>query len=139
MSLFPGLFKPILAWNEAPMIFFNFLNFFALFFEFSITPRVRMKRNDNFYFLSFSVFSNQFWLEMNPQWYFLIFQIFLEFSSVRLEGTKRNNNFYFLYFSYFSDLFWLEMNHNGISFIFWIFYYFYGIFNYASGRNETKR
>ena len=93
----------------------------------------------NFYFLSFSSFSNQFWFEMNPQWYFLIFQIFLEFSSTRLVGTKRNDNFYFPYFSSFSDLFWLEMNHNRISFFFfWIFYYFYGIFYYASGRNVTE-
>ena len=50
-----------------------------------------------------------------------------------------NDNFYFLYFSSFSDLFWLEMNHNGISFIFSIFNYFYGIFYYASGRNEMKQ
>ena len=95
----------------------------------------------NFYFLFFSTFSNQFWLEMNPQWYFLIFLIFLEFSSTRLVGTKRNDNFYFTYFSSFSDLFWLEMNYNHISFLFFflIFYYFYGIFYYASGRNGTER
>ena len=51
----------------------------------------------NFYFLSFSSFSNQFWLEMNPQWYFLIFQIFLEFSSTRLVGTKRNETIIFIF------------------------------------------
>ena len=76
----------------------------------------------NFYLLSFSSFSSQFWLEMNPQWYFLIFQIFLEFSSARLVGTKRNDNFYFPYFSSFSDLFWLEMNHNRIYFLFFEFF-----------------
>ena len=63
----------------------------------------------------------------------------MQFSSTCLVGTKRNDNFYFPYFSSFSDLFWLEMNHHRISFIFWIFYYFYGIFYYASVRNETKR
>ena len=46
--------------------FFDSLNFFAIFLEFSITPRARMKRKHNFYFLSFSVFSNLFWLEMKP-------------------------------------------------------------------------
>ena len=48
----------------------------------------------NFYFLSFSSFYNQFWLEMNPQWYFLIFKIFLEFSSWRLE---RNETIIFIF------------------------------------------
>ena len=51
----------------------------------------------NFYFLSFSSSSNQFWLEMNPQWYFLIFQFFLEFSSTRLVGTKRNETIIFIF------------------------------------------
>ena len=65
-SPFICLIQPILAWNKAIMVFFNFLNLFAIFFEFSITRRVGMKRNDNFYFLSFSAFPNQFWLEMTP-------------------------------------------------------------------------
>ena len=42
----------------------TFLNFFAIFFEFSITLLVGTKRNDNFYFLSSLAFSNLFWLEM---------------------------------------------------------------------------
>ena len=75
-SHFPSLFKPILAYNEATLVFFNFLNFFAIFLEFSFTPRVRMERKDNFYFLSFAAFSYLFLLEMKPQWYFLIFLIF---------------------------------------------------------------
>ena len=46
-------------------IFFNLLNcFFAIFWEFSLTCRARMKRNNNFYFLSSLVFSDLFWLEM---------------------------------------------------------------------------
>ena len=52
----------------------------------------------NFYFISFSSFSNQFWLEMNPQWYFLIFLIFLEFSSTPLVGTKRNERIIFIFY-----------------------------------------
>ena len=46
------LFKPILAYNEATLAFFNFLNFFAIFLEFSITHRVRIERKHNFYFHS---------------------------------------------------------------------------------------
>ena len=114
------------------------MNYFAIFFEFFATCRIGTLRMCNFYFLFFSSFSNQFWLEMNPQWYFFIFYFFLEFSSARLVGMKRNDNIYFPYFSSFSDLFWLEMNHYRISFIYWIFYYFYCIFYYASGRNGTE-
>ena len=62
-SQFLGLFKPILAWNEATMVFFYF---FSLFLEFSITCRVITELKDNFYFFSFSAFSNLFWLEMKP-------------------------------------------------------------------------
>ena len=65
-SLFLGIFHPILAWNEAVVVVLNFLNFFTIFLEFSITRRARMKRNDNFYFLSFPSFSNLFSLEMKP-------------------------------------------------------------------------
>ena len=65
-SLFLSLFHPTLAWNEALIVFFNFLNFFAIFLEFSITRRVETKRNYNFYFLSFSTFSNLFLLGMKP-------------------------------------------------------------------------
>ena len=59
------------------MVFFKFLNFFATFLEFSITRRVGTKFNDNFCFTSFSAISNLFWLQMKPQWYFLIFWNFL--------------------------------------------------------------
>ena len=47
------------------MVYFNFLNFFAFVFEFSITRRVGTKRNDDYYFLPFSSLSNLFWLEKN--------------------------------------------------------------------------
>ena len=59
-------FWPILPWNEAVMVFFNFLNFFATFFEFSMPGRVGTKRKDKFYFFSFSAYSNLFWLEKKP-------------------------------------------------------------------------
>ena len=63
-SLFHRIFQPILAWNNAIMIFFNIFNFFSISLEFSIMDRVWTERNDNFYFLSFSAFSNLFWIEM---------------------------------------------------------------------------
>ena len=63
ISLFLIFFQPILAWNEFLMVFFNFLNCFAIFFYSS--GRNETKRNDNFYFTYFSSFSDLFWLEMN--------------------------------------------------------------------------
>ena len=53
-----------LKWSNNSF-FFNFLNFFTIFTVFSITLRVGTKQNYKFYFLRFSSFSNQFWLEMN--------------------------------------------------------------------------
>ena len=111
-SLFLGLFQPILAWDEATMVFFDFLILFSLFLEISITRRVGTKRRDNFYILSFSAFSNLFWLGMKPQRYFLIFyffSLFLEFSIICRVRTERKDNFYFFSFSAFCNLFWLEM------------------------------
>ena len=50
-----------LKWSHND-IFFYFLNFVAIFLEFSITGQEGTKRNDNFYFLSFLAFSKLFWL-----------------------------------------------------------------------------
>ena len=80
------------------MVFFNFLNLFAIFLEFSITRRVGMNRNDNFYFLSFSAFSNLFRLEINPYGYLLLLRILCYFFWnfqlwVGGVGPNRNNSF----------------------------------------------
>ena len=74
-SLFLGLPQLILAWKDATTVFFNFFEFFAIFFEFSITGRVGTHWNDFFcfFFLSFSAFPNLFWLGKMQQWCFLIF------------------------------------------------------------------
>ena len=77
-----SLFHPILAWNEATIVFFDFFEFSSLFLEFSITCLIRRERKDNFYFFSFSAFSYQFWHEMKPQWYFFIFLFFLSFFGI---------------------------------------------------------
>ena len=143
-SLFLILFRTILASNQAKMWFFNFFNFFAIFLEFSITRRVGTKQNDNFYFLSFSAFSNLFWLEMKKKWYFFNFLnylgIFFEFYIRRRVGTKQNDNFYFLPFSSSFNLWWLEMEPLWYFLNFFEFFcYFFGIFYYALGRNGTNR
>ena len=111
-SLFLSVLQPILAWNGAIMVFFNFLNFLLFFLEFSISHQVGTKRIDNFHFPFFSAFSDLFWLEMNPKWYFLIFWtslLLLEFSIRCRVGLKRTDNFYFFSFPAFSNLFRIEM------------------------------
>ena len=128
-SLVPDLFQPILAWNEAVTLFFNFLNFYAVFLKFSITRRVGIERNHDFYFLSFSAFSDLLWLEIKPLRYFLIFKIFyaifLKFSIKRRAGTEWNDNFFFLSFPAFSDLLWLEIKPSRYFLVFWIFLLFF--------------
>ena len=59
-----GLFQPILALNDAIMVF---LNYFAIFLEFSITHRVGTEQNESkIFILCFAAFSNLFWLEKKP-------------------------------------------------------------------------
>ena len=65
-SFFLGLSTLILDRKVAIVVFFNFLNFFAIYLEFSIPGRVKTHRNNFFYFLSFSAISNLFWLEKKP-------------------------------------------------------------------------
>ena len=50
-SLFHGILQPILAENEAIVVFLNFLNFFAIFLEFYITRRVGTKQNETTIFI----------------------------------------------------------------------------------------
>ena len=81
-----------------------FLIFFAIFLEFSIMHPVGTERNDNFYFRSFSDFTNQkAWNEaITVSFNFLnFFAIFLEFSITRRVGMERKDNFYFLSFTAF--------------------------------------
>ena len=119
----------------------KFLIFFAIWLEFSITHWVGTKRNDNLYFLSFSAFSNQFLLEMMPQLcllYFLnFFAIFMNF--ILPIGLKRNRMMIFTFPVSRSILtnYGLKWSQNGIFKFSELFYYFFGIFYYASGRNET--
>ena len=88
-------------------------------------------------FLSFSVFSNLFWLEMKPLWYVLIFWIILLFSSTRQVGTKRIDNFYLLTFPAFSNLFWLIMKRHWYFLIFLLFSWNF-LLHIGQERNRTK-
>ena len=117
-SLFLNLYRPILARNEAIMLFFNFLKILVILMEFSITLRAGTKRNDNFYFHFFIfTFSRPFPIYFGSKWshncifwiFWIFFYMFWSFYIRRRIGTKRNDKFYFLFFKSFSILFWLEM------------------------------
>ena len=91
-------------------MFFNFLNFFAIFLEFSITGRVGIDRIDKFYFLSFHGLS-QFVLALKEAVlvffnFFIFFALFLEFFIMGRVGIERNDNFHFHSFLGFPNLFW---------------------------------
>ena len=45
-----NLSRLVLAWKEAIMMFFSFLNFFAIFLEYPIPGRVGLDQNENFFF-----------------------------------------------------------------------------------------
>ena len=131
-----------MASNESIAVIFNFLKFFVIFFEFSITHREGTERNGAIIFI-FSSAPNLFWFQMNPKWYFLIFLIFLLFfwNFLLPVGLERNGTIIFIFsISHtFPSYYGLKYSHNGISLYFEFFCYFIEIFNYASGRTETER
>ena len=83
------------------MIFCNFLDFFAIFFEFSFPGRVGTEFGTNFVFFSFSAYLIPVWVEIIMEWCFSIFWIccylFLEFSYPCQVGMKFRTNFFFLF------------------------------------------
>ena len=121
------------------MVFFNFYNLFSIFLEFFIRRRVGTERNDNFYFLSFSAFSNLFWLKMRPEWYFFIFQFCCYFFGIFYYGTGRNRMERQFLFSLFLILFKPILASNEAIMVFCNFLNFFGIFYYMSCMNGTGR
>ena len=114
-SLVLILFHPILASKEATTVFYNFLNFFAIFFEFCITDGIGTERSDNFYFLSFMTFSTLFFLQKKPLWNFLIFLLFFLNFVLRMR-LERNGTIIFIFSCShsFPPYFGFKRSHNGI-------------------------
>ena len=98
-SLFLGLFQPILASKEAIIVFFWFFEFFCYSFGISITGQEGTKRNDNFYFPSFSAFPAYFGLKRSHHGIFEFFSIFLPFFGDFLlrVGHERNGMIIFIF------------------------------------------
>ena len=122
-------------------LFQIFWIFFAIFYELSITRQVGMKRNDNFYFPCFSVYSNLLCLEMSHNDIFKFFKFFFYFSGIFYYVSGRNETERQFLFSVFLGLFQpiLALNEGKKMVFFKIFSYFFGIFYYASSRKKTER
>ena len=87
-----------------------------------------MEGNDNFYFLSFSAFPYEFWLEKAPYWYFLIFSIFCYFFGIFYYALGRNETERKFLFSLFLSLFHPILAWNEAIMIFFNFLNFVAIF-----------
>ena len=102
--------------NRVFEFFKNFRYFFGIFFY----TLGWNETEPQFLFLYFSAFSNLFWLDMKPQWYYLIFLFFffffLEFFITRRVGTERNGKTIFIFSlsRHFPTYFGLKWSHNGI-------------------------
>ena len=139
--LFLGLFQPIFAWNEAITVSFNLLNFFVIFFEFSLMRRVGMKQQDNFYFLSLSLFQPVLAWNAAEIVFFLIFwKILLFFWNFLLRIGMEQNRTIISIFSIsrpFPTYFGLKWSHNGIV---WYFDFFATFMEFSITRRiGTKR
>ena len=99
------------------------------FLEFFNTCRVGTERNDNFYFLYFSAFSNLFWLEMKPQWYF--FDFFCCFYGIFYYASGRKNGMIIFIFSLsqpFRTYFCWKWHHSSFVLFFLIYLIFLLLF-----------
>ena len=108
------------------MVFFNFLNFFALFFGIFYSGSSRKDRNNNCFFSLSRPIPTRFGLKLGLNGVFLIFlPFFLEFSIQGRVGRIRTIIFFFLSFSTCPNLFWLEMKPELCILIFCIFLLFF--------------
>ena len=110
-SPFLGLFQPILAWNEATMVFFDF---FSLFLEFSIYLSGKNGMESQFLFFLFLglfqlilAWNEAITVSFNFLNFFAIFFWIFSYASGR-NRTKETIIFIFSLWA-FSNLFWLEM------------------------------
>ena len=72
-SLFLDLSHPDLDRNNAGMMFFNFLNFFAIFFGIFFLGSGRNEIQDENLFFSFLAYLSPVWVETWPEWFFCYF------------------------------------------------------------------
>ena len=132
-SLFPSLSQPVLDRNNAGIYFFNFLNFFAIFFGIFLPGSSMNGIRDKNFFLPFSAYLIPNLLKIMPDRGFLIFRIFLLFlSELSCPGwvwTQFGTKIFFFSFSVSLNPFWIEIMSELTFLIFKIFLlFFFGIF-----------
>ena len=138
-SSFLGLFQPTLAWNEAIIVFFKFLNFFPIFLKFSTTRRVGTKQNGNFYFPLSKHSPTYFGLKWILDDILLFLKFFCYFLGIFYYASGRNEMERKFLFSQFLGLFQLTLAWNEGIMEYFNFLDFFAIFYNASCRNEMER
>ena len=94
--LFLSLSNIVLARNIARKRFFNFLNFFAIFFGIFLPGSSLNGIRDKIFFIAFSAYLIPFWLKIMPERGFLIFLIFFsEFSCPGQVWTEFGTKIFF--------------------------------------------
>ena len=110
------------------MRFFNFLNFFAILFGIFLPGSSGNGIRDYNFFLTFSANLILVWIQIMPEWCFLIFWIFLlfflEFSSPGRGGTEFGTKIFFSFSAYLIPV-WIEITPVWCFLIFWIYLLFF--------------
>ena len=81
LFFFLGLSHPVLAKNNTGKRFFNFWNFFAIFFGIVLPGSSMNGILGKIFFITFSAYLIPFWLTIMPETCFFVFWIFLLFFS----------------------------------------------------------
>ena len=132
-----------MAWKEAMKMFCNFLNFFAIVLEFSISGQVGTHR-DNFSFI-FSLswpIPNYFHLKRSYDGFLNFLNFFAIFWNFLLQVGQEHIGTIVFIFSLsqpFSAYFCLKWSYDGGFPFLKFFCYFFGIFYYGSCRNTAEQ
>ena len=145
-SLFFNLSRPVSAWNEAWMMFFNFLNYFAIFFGILSLGSGKNGSKREKFFLSFLAGPDPFRLEIKLGWCFFNFFNFLlffwEFSRSDREkivpNWKKKKKKKKSLFQRIPTRFCLKWSQHDVFFYFLFFYYFLGILKLESRKNGSE-
>ena len=105
------------------MVYFNFLNFIAFFWEFWITRRVGIKRNDNFYCLLLLLFQPIFAWKEAITVFFNSLLFFWNFLLRVVEERNRTIIFISTFSRPFPTYFGLKLTQNDYFFIFLLFFW----------------
>ena len=133
--LSPKLFHPILAWNEATIVFLIFLNFLLFFWNFLLPVWSEGNGKTIFIFSLSRHFPTYFGMKRSQNGIFFIFLLFFSFFGILYfpscrSGTERQFLFSLFLLLFQPILAWKEAVMG---------FFFFLIISYASGRNETKR